>query len=169
MIFPINFDNQLSRQANKVCNVISYNMLSSKSYSTLRSTQGIPQYILCLSGMLAIFLRELTQQIIGPAVCRFVSSLHAAFSLSSRYFLFVLEANRSPLLWRGWGRLVLQYIQHLFLYLLQLVLHLDHDVLHLRQVALAACRVDLAAHLLCDETELFALPMTFFHRAAEIL
>ena len=50
----------------------------------------------------------------------------------------------------------LQHIQHLFFDLLQDVFHLHHDNLHLALVALAAESIDLATHLLGNETEFFA-------------
>ena len=62
----------------------------------------------------------------------------------------------------------LHYIQHLLLDLLEFVLHLHHDVLHLGVVALAACGVDFASHLLCYETELLALSVAFAHCLAEV-
>ena len=51
----------------------------------------------------------------------------------------------------------LQHIQHLLFNLFQLVFHHHNDVLHLSLVALRARCVNLATHLLCDETKFFAL------------
>ena len=62
----------------------------------------------------------------------------------------------------------LKHIQHLLLDLLQLVLHLHHDTLHLGLIALAAERIDLASHLLSDESELLAMA-TGIHLAVHSL
>lgn len=62
----------------------------------------------------------------------------------------------------------LKHIKHLFFYLFQFILHLHHDVLHLGLIALAACGVDFASHLLGYEAELLALAYAVVHGLAEI-
>ena len=62
----------------------------------------------------------------------------------------------------------LHYIQHLFFDLLQLVLHLHHDILHFSMIALAACGVDLASHLLGYESEFLSLSVSILHGLTEV-
>src|SRR3712207_9335221 len=62
----------------------------------------------------------------------------------------------------------LQCIEHLFLDLFELVFHLHHNILHLCLVALRACSVDFAPHLLCYEAELLAHGTLFGHRLTEV-
>ena len=56
VIPSIYFDNEFLRQSHKICNVVSYDMLSSEPYSTLRSADGVPQYAFCFCLILSVFL-----------------------------------------------------------------------------------------------------------------